>query len=178
MHLIAAFSSTLLTTVLMLSMAISENGWFHLQVHEGGQEQLALNVPVSVVSTVVPVLESHMGDFPRKKVRMGRSEWSVAEMRELWNALKSQGSGELANLQTPEQNLRIMLDEDHLMIDSQDASKEKVHVRVPVPVVDALLSGTGDELNLTAGLEALSALGSSDLLEVQTADAEIRVWID
>jgi hypothetical protein len=56
-------------------------------------------------------------------------------------------------------------------------SREEVHVDVPVAVVDALLSGEGESLNVKAGVAALRAL-RGDIVRVNDKETSVRVWID
>jgi hypothetical protein len=53
----------------------------------------------------------------------------------------------------------------------------EVRVEIPVPVVDALLSGDGDTLNIRAAVDELSML-RGELVRVIESDNNIRVWID
>ena len=42
----------------------------------------------------------------------------------------------------------------------------------------ALLSGSGDELNVQAALEELARSGEGDLLTVTGDDETVRIWVD
>ena len=53
-----------------------------------------------------------------------------------------------------------------------------MQVMIPLVVVDSLLSGEGEELNIGAALEAVKNLGSGDLVLIQADDTKVRVWID
>ncbi len=57
------------------------------------------------------------------------------------------------------------------------SSGRAVRVEIPVPVVDALLSGDGDVLNVRAALQELSQL-RGELVRVIETDSNIRIWID
>lgn len=52
-----------------------------------------------------------------------------------------------------------------------------VQIRVPVNVVDALLSGAGNTLDVRAAIQELSAL-RGEMVQVIQPDTRIRVWID
>ena len=54
---------------------------------------------------------------------------------------------------------------------------ETAEMRLPVAVVDALLSGDGDTLDLRAAVEQLGRL-RGDIVRVREDDRSIRVWID
>ena len=53
----------------------------------------------------------------------------------------------------------------------------EVQIRVPVSVVDALLSGDGETLDVRSAIQELSAL-RGEMVQVIQPDARIRVWID
>ena len=55
---------------------------------------------------------------------------------------------------------------------------DAVEVRVPLAVVDALLSGEGDSLDIRAAIEALAEHGEGELVAVSERDEQVRVWID
>ena len=171
-------SIVLLILFLGSSLTWAQSTTLHIRVQEGEAEKVSLNLPVSVISAVLPLVEDKVGHLMGEHIEMGGQEFGIADLREIWTALKDDGSYELANIQTGEENIRILLDENSLLIDTDEASKEQVHVRIPVPVMDALLSGTGDELDLAGALETLASTGESDLVEVRAGDAHVRVWID
>ena len=53
----------------------------------------------------------------------------------------------------------------------------EVQVRVPVSVVDALLSGSGETLDVRAAIQELASL-RGEMVQVDHPDGRIRVWID
>ena len=66
--------------------------------------------------------------------------------------------------------------------DRDDADRDRgaigeVQVRVPVRVVDALLSGAGETLDVRAAIQELSSL-RGEMVQVIHPEARIRVWID
>ncbi|MGB8456871.1 MAG: hypothetical protein WCE50_04080, partial [Candidatus Acidiferrum sp.] len=54
----------------------------------------------------------------------------------------------------------------------------QVEVKVPMKVVEALLSGGKDELDIAAGLHALAGEGDMELVSVKDDDSTVRVWMD
>lgn len=75
--------------------------------------------------------------------------------------------------------MRIAREGDTILVTVSDGgdAAEEVRVEIPVPVVDALLSGEGDTLNIQAALEELSML-RGELVRVIESDNNIRIWID
>ncbi len=54
---------------------------------------------------------------------------------------------------------------------------DQVQVDIPIGVVDALLSGEGEELNLQAAITQLKG-AAGDIVRVTGGDDSVRVWID
>ncbi|MFQ5350085.1 MAG: hypothetical protein ACE5EG_06560, partial [Thermoanaerobaculia bacterium] len=74
--------------------------------------------------------------------------------------------------------VRVWKEGGYLMVSVIEDGGENVEVRVPGRVVDALLSGEGDELDLLAALEALVDEGEGQLVQVTGDDENVRVWVD
>ena len=75
-------------------------------------------------------------------------------------------------------------DAEHRDGDHDDAEHDRdrgavgeVQIRVPVSVVDALLSGAGETLDVRGAIQELSAL-RGEMVQIIQPDARIRVWID
>jgi hypothetical protein len=68
------------------------------------------------------------------------------------------------------------------VIEKQEKGKDKqVNIRIPIPVVEALLSGEGTDegqLNLVAALEALGRHDSGEVISVNDGEDRIRIWVD
>ena len=55
---------------------------------------------------------------------------------------------------------------------------DQVEIRVPISVLDALVSGDDDELDLLAAVRALGEHEEETLVMVQETDSTVRIWID
>ena len=76
--------------------------------------------------------------------------------------------------------MRIAREGDIILVNVTDrdgSGDDAVRVEIPVLVVDALLSGDGDTLNIRAAVDELSTL-RGELVRVIESDNNIRVWID
>ncbi|MGB2641312.1 MAG: hypothetical protein WAN32_20335, partial [Candidatus Acidiferrum sp.] len=62
--------------------------------------------------------------------------------------------------------------------DKDKPKASQVEVKVPMKVVEALLSAGKDELDVVAGLHALENQGDMELVSVKDEDSTIRVWMD
>lgn len=160
-------------------MPLAAANWLHVRVETDDAEKVSVNVPLSLVTTVLPLLESHAPEeLSRHGIRIDDQEISVAELREIWQELRSHGTYELATVNSDDTNVAVRIEGNYLRVETTGGSKERVNVKLPVAVVDALLSGEGNELNLMGALEALQAETDQELVTVDAEDAHVRVWID
>lgn len=161
--------------------AAAPNSWLHVRVDSNEGEKVRVNVPLNLVSTVLPLIkEKHLthGRLRTNRIALNGGELTVDDLRQIWASIKSSGSYELANIETSDANIHVVLDGDYLTVESLEGSREQVHVKVPVAVVDALLSGDGDELDVLAAVEALERLGGQQLVMVEADDSTVKIWID
>ncbi len=168
-----------LTVAIYTSVCAAQgaNYWLHVRVQSPEKsDAVKVNVPLSLVQAVLPVIDSE--EFNQGRIKLGEQELTVPEIRAIWETIKAQGSYELASIDSGEDRVRIALEGDELFVRSIEGSGTQVLVNIPVSVVDALLSGEGDTLDLKAGIEALQMVGAMDLVTVNDGESMVRVWID
>jgi hypothetical protein len=151
----------------------------HVRVEERArQSKVSVNLPVSVV-------EAALQAAPEKVVTHGRihlggdgNDLSLADLRRAWNELKASGDAEFATVEDEEQKVRVARTGNLVLIHiEKPAGREAVRVEVPVDVVDALLSGDSNELNVRAAFAKLQNR-RGDIVRVHDDNATVRVWID
>jgi len=169
----------ILTVAIYTSICAAQgaNYWLHVRVQTPEKsEAVKVNVPLNLVQSVLPVIETD--EFSQGRIKLDEQEFTVPQMRAIWETIKSQGSYEIAAIESGEDRVRIALEGDELFVRSIEGSGTQVLVNIPVSVVDALLSGEGDTLDLQAGIEALQMVGAKDLVTVNDGENMVRVWID
>jgi len=151
--------------------------WVHVHVEDATKEEtVKINLPISVIETMLPIVE-------QKKLRDGHiklndSEFRVEDLRKVWNDIRDEGDMEFISVQGRDKNVRVFIEGNYLLVQPEEKDKSKVDIRIPLKVVDAMLSGKGDELNLTAAVKALRDSGVRDIITVKDEDTSVRVWID
>jgi 2-keto-3-deoxy-L-rhamnonate aldolase RhmA len=103
---------------------------------------------------------------------------SVADLRKAWSQLKATGDAEFATIEDKDQTVKIARTGAIVLIhvEKHDGA-ESVRVEVPIDVVDALLSGPGDELDVRAALTQLQKR-RGDIVRVKDENSTVRIWID
>ena len=168
-----------LTVAIYTSICAAQGAtyWLHVRVQSPEKaEGVKVNVPLNLIQTVLPAIDDE--NLKQGRVKLDSEELTVPQMRAIWETIKSEGSYELASIDSGEDRVRIALEGDELFVRSTEGSGTQVLISIPVSVVDALLSGDEDELDLQAGIEALQTVGAKELVAVNDGESTVRIWID
>lgn len=169
--LVMLLSSTL---ILAQSQATS---WLHVRVEEGEQgRSVKINLPLSLAESILPLIETP--ELKAGRIKLDTQELSVEDLRKIWATLKAQGEYALVEVNSPEANIQVTLKGGELLVTTTEGSEKQVFVQVPATVIEALLSGEANELNLQAAIEALQQVEPREIVRVQEKDKTVRVWID
>lgn len=172
--------------------------WIHVRVEskEDHGETVRVNVPVEMAAKVLPAI--HQENLHDGKVRFDSANMHDVDLRAILDAVRNSRDGEYVTAQSPENNVRVAKSGGYLYVHvteqcdrrktpakdgkegakSSAAHESKVEVKVPMKVVDALLSAGKDELDIVAALKALSAHGDTELVTVKDDQNTVRVWVD
>jgi len=167
--------------VLVSPAAASDKGrWLHIRVDESGPggEKVRVNVPLSMVESLLPLMDDD--DFSGGRIRVNNHDLDAVKLRAIWKAVREAEEGEYVTVESDDENVRVSRSGQYLHVNVDDADRdgEDVNVRIPTLVMDALLSGTGDELDLVAAIRALGDHGDGELIRVDGDDENVRIWVD
>lgn len=163
------------------SAPASHDRWLHVRVTgtTSHDESVRVNVPVELAEKVLPTIDRdrlHNGH-----IKFDQIDCHGVDLHALLDAVRSSADGEFVTVQNKESDVRVAKQNGYLFVHVFDKNRPKtsqVEVKVPMKVVDALLSSGKDELDLVAGLHALSAQGDTELVSVKDEENTVRVWLD
>ncbi|RPI24324.1 MAG: hypothetical protein EHM61_17430 [Acidobacteria bacterium] len=153
--------------------------WLHVRVDSAkkGGETVNVNLPLALAETVLPLIKEK--EVSGGKIRFDHhNEITTQDLRKIWASVKDQGDAEYVTVQTSDMNLRVAMEGQYLVVRTDETSKNQVQVTLPAKVVDALLSGPEDTLDLLAAVRALSESGTRELVSIKDDDTNVKVWID
>ncbi|HEX2252728.1 MAG TPA: hypothetical protein VHQ65_05640 [Thermoanaerobaculia bacterium] len=164
----------ILAAAVPASAAAADELWLHVSVDETAGAQVRVNLPLSFLETAIRMVPAD--ELRDGKIVLQDAELSVAELRTLWHSLDTAGDAVLVEMHDEREHVNVSRRGGDLLVevDGPDA----VEVRIPGAVVDAMLAGEGDELDLAAALRALAAAGEGELVAVTETDSQVRVWVD
>jgi hypothetical protein len=174
----------------------AEEKWLHVSVvsHDDKGENVRVNVPLSLAEKVLAAIRKDKLQGGRIKVR--EFEVHGIDVRAIFQAVKDTRDGEFVTVQSKRENVRVAKEKGYLLVKVEETRqvevksekegekpvirerREKVDVKVPMSVVEALLSAGQDEIDLVAAIRALAAHGDSILVTVEDNRNTVRVWVD
>ena len=159
--------------------ANTDDLWIHIRVLDAKDGRVSINLPISVVEKMGNVMPSDAkGD---SRLRFNDEDITVSELREIWGKLRKHRDANFITVDEADSKVRVGKVAGNLVIRAHETAggrDEQVEMKIPGPVVDALLSSSGEQLNVGAALKALAREGEGEIVTV-TGDGEtVRIWID
>lgn len=159
--------------------AQSGTAWLHVRVEEPRKEsKVSVNLPLGVVEAALKAAPDRVASHGR--IHLGHHDHglSLTEMRRLWKELRATGDSELVSVQDEDESVRIARAGDLVQIRVSKAGRgDEVNVDLPVSLVDALLSGDGESVDLSAAMVEVRKL-RGDIVRVKDDNSQVRIWID
>lgn len=168
------FGMALLLAVLTLAPAAAADLWLRIEVNGEKGEEVSMNLPLSMVEAMVP------DEFrSSNSLRIDDEDYDIAELRKIWRQLQDSPDTTYLMVNDADSKVRIGKKGDFIVMNvtERGGDGEDVQARIPVTVLGALLSGAGDQLNISAALKELARQGEGELLTVTGKDEKVRIWL-
>ena len=136
-----------------------------------------IQVPLAMVSSLLPSLKKKI-EIHEGRIDLGNDEMTLDEMRGYWAAVKASRDGNYVTVRDGSDTVRIAKRGGVVHVDvSADRGSERVKLRLPAPLVDAVL-GKDDTLDVGELVKALSGVPNGEIIAVDDDDSRVRIWID
>jgi hypothetical protein len=189
------WNSVMSIALLLMGAAAAEaktDLWLHIKVHDGNDDsRVSLNLPLSVVEAATPLIPEEARTA--SQLRVDGHDLSVQDLRRIWREVQRQPDAAYVTIDEGHARVRVARSGGYLLIRAADrdappeaggsgrdrlSAGQHVEVRIPVPVVDALLQGAGDRFDLAAAVAALARTGEGELVTVNGGHETVRMWVD
>jgi hypothetical protein len=135
-----------------------------------------VNLPIAFVETAVRAIpEAGSGG----RIEIDGEDFTIEELRAMWTSLGDTGEALLVDVEDDGETVQVRKSGGYLLVDvaERDGGAD-VNVKIPERVMEALLAGDGEELDVAGALRALAEAGEGELVAVNDRDARVRVWVD
>lgn len=161
------------TAFMALGLDLLAAQWLHVRVRTEDEVSVSLNLPVEAVESLMPSIDAQ--DRRRRKITFHRKSFSCDELYEIWQDLRTQPSRTIER-----RRLTFSRQGNHYIVRKESRwGSDRVEIRTPIPVVDALFSGRG-RFDLEAAARALADQASGEVFEllVDEGETRIEIWVD
>ncbi len=155
--------------------------WLHVRVDNrtAKGEMVRINLPLELAEKVLPTIKNDK--LRDGKIRLNNITVNGVDLRGMLAAVRASKDGEYVTVQGQDGEVRVFKKAGYIeahINKKKEGEKARVEVRMPLSVVDALLSAGENELNLVAAVRALSKYGDTDLVTVKDENSTVHVWLD
>jgi len=155
--------------------------WLHVRVEsvEGKGELVRVNMPLSLAEKLLPAVRNER--LRDGKITIDDSKTHGVDLRAVLEAVRTTRDGEFVTVQNNENDIKVVKKDGYLYVharEKKEAKDTRVEIKVPMIVVDALLSSGTNELDVLAAVRALSKHGDAELVTVKDNKQTIRIWLD
>jgi hypothetical protein len=163
-------------------MAAPAERWIHVRVQSarGVGGSMSINVPIEMASAVLPSIPSdqqHHGKFSLQASVNGM------DLRAMLEAVGKAPDNVFVTLERQNKKVSVAKSGGNLLIKivekpgAEEHLGKSIAVKVPIPVVRAMLANNPNEVDVGAGLRALTHEGDVDVT-VNSEKESVRVWTD
>jgi hypothetical protein len=155
--------------------------WIHVRVESarGVSGNVSINVPIEMASAVLPSIpaDQHQGKFNLQASVNG------VDLRAMLDAVRNSPDNVFVTLERHDKEVSVAKSGRNLLIrvaekpSAQHHFGKTVAIKVPMSVVRAMLVNHSDEVDIGAGIRALTREGDVDVT-VNDEKETVRVWTD
>ena len=173
-------------------LAAAADRWVHVKVIEHGEdgERVRVNIPLSLAEKVLPAIKADK--LRDGKIKVDELTTDRVDLRALLEAVRSAQDNEFVTVDSRHESVRVAKQSGFMLIKVEEKDEPRgktsqetgrkhasnVDIKIPFPVVEALLSGDKGEINVLAGIRALDNYQNIDLVNVNDEDSTVRIWVD
>lgn len=169
-HRLVFLAAGILLATASLTAAAGSGSWLHVRVHEPGESQVSVDLPMSLASLAFDTIE--MG-----AVQLDADSIPVRKLKQRWSVLRHAGDGEIVTVEDGDDSIRLTRRGQHIIVDIDEEDGGHVRAQIPVHVIDAALSAPGNGIDIDAAIAALAYEGSGKL-SVHEDGTHVQIWVD
>jgi len=170
----------ILAATLVCSLALAGDAWIHVSVdtNDADGESVRVSLPFSLVETLLPMVNIE----PLRDGRLVLDDVDLEgiDLRAVLKELAEAEDTEFVKVRDGDETVSVSKKDGFLHVDVDEAhGGERVRIRMPLSIVDAMLTEGGEpnSLDLAAAMRELSTF-EGDLITVQDGRDTVRIWID
>jgi hypothetical protein len=163
-------------------MAVPPERYIHVRVESarGVSGNVSVNVPIGMASAALPLIPT---DHQRNGKFSLQASVNGVDLRAVLEAVRNSPDNVFVTLERHDQEWSVAKSGRNLLIrvvnkpSAEDHRGKTIAIKVPIAVVRAMLTNNSDEVDIDAGIRALTREGEVDVT-VNSEKETVRVWTD
>jgi len=160
------------------AVASEDTRWVNVKVTEHSEgTNVEVHLPLNLVLSVLKSVD--VENFHRGHVDLDIDDVDI-DWAEMLAAVKDAPDGQFVTVESSDANVSVRKEGGTFFIDVDeiDGEQAKVKVQLPVEFMDAIYINDESQIDIAAMLESFDKFPNGDIVTVESADADVRVWIE
>lgn len=169
--------------ILILSSGAALGGqperYLHVRVDNPGQSKaVRVNMPLSMAEKILPTIQE--GGLHDGKFTLDAGTLHGVDVKALIESLRGVPDNDFVTIQNGKQDVRVAKSSGNLVVRvrGNGEKNQAVDITVPLNVVEALFSPSGNDVDIVAAVRELENQGQTLLVTIQNAAQSVRIWVD
>lgn len=184
-------ATALLALAIFAAPVVASDQWLHIRVEEGehGEEKVNVNIPLGVIEAMLPMIsvdeldrgKISLGDVDLDEIDIDDFDMDGINLRELVLAFADGPDADFVRIKERDESVRVAKEGDYLIVLVEEEGRyrpETVNIRLPFPVLEAMVQADDETIDLIAGMRALREFEGEELVRIESDDELVRIWID
>jgi len=154
--------------------------WLHVKVEKQGDdgETVKVNVPLSLAEKVLAAVR--VDKLNAGKLRIEHAKIEGVDLKALLEAVRDLEDNEFVTIEGKRENVRVSKSGGYILVKVREGKDQEktVDVKIPMTVVEALVTDNAKEVDLAAAVRALALHGDFEFVTVRDGNETVRVWVD
>ncbi len=131
--------------------------------------QVNMTVPLSLLYSFEDVIREALTEI--------KIEEHGIDLREIWNAVKDAGPTDFVEILEGETTVKISTSQTHIVVATDGDGDESVNAMIPFELCDALFTDSED-FDFENLMTVLEGMSGTDIVNVESDDENVRIWIE
>jgi hypothetical protein len=161
-----------------MALAGDDTRWLNVHVTEtSSNTNVEVHLPLNLVLNIMEGIKVDSFDAGKIDLDLGEAE---IDWPQVFGALKDAPDGKFVTVASDDADVEVKKEQGMMLVHvvAKEGGHEKVDVRIPMELMDALDVDEHNRIDVKALLTSLDRLPQGELVRVDADDANVRVWVE
>lgn len=153
------------------SLFAGSNFFLRVEIREVGDDgaNVNLRLPLSTIRAFEDTFREALSDI--------EVDGHGIDLRTIWETLRDSGPTDFVEIQDKEGTIKVSSDNNKITVIAEGDYRERVSMNIPFALCDAIFTDA-DNVDFDNLITVLESMAGVDIINVDSDDAKIRIWIE